>query len=143
MAAKDFNDDKKDVGELGAAHGDGAYEAFADPKRPSRVDPLKHQSKTISKAVSSSPEMLAKQRHKAPTGKKSTCDLLHRPPATAKTSNAPAFCRVAEFGMLLRKSEHRGNASFEGISWGRRRLSDRQRGYRAAFMQLPEARPSP
>ena len=145
MAAKDFNDDKKDAGELGAGHTVTAlYEvipAGSEETIPG-VDPLKYQSKTISKAASSSPELLTvKLRYKAPTGKKSTLvtqPLIDHQRALAKTSNAFRFsAAVAEFGMLLRKSEHRGNASFEGVlERAQTALGTDKEGYRAAFMQL-------
>ena len=145
MAAKDFNDDKKDAGELGAGHTVTAlYEVIPAGSEESipGVDPLKYQSKTVSDAAAKSPELLTvKLRYKAPTGQKSTLvtqPLIDHEAPFAKTSNAFRFSTaVAEFGLLLRQSKHRGSASYTAvIERAQRALGADKEGYRAAFVQL-------
>ncbi len=145
LAAKDFNDDKKDAGELGAGHTVTAlYEIIpaGSDEAIAGVDPLKYQSRKISDAAKSSPELLTvKLRYKKPTGKKSILvsqPLIDHEVALAKTSNAFRFSTaVAEFGMLLRQSKHRGDASYSAmIERAQSALGADKQGYRTSFVQL-------
>jgi len=44
---------------------------------------------------------------------------------------------VAEFGMLLRDSEHKGNGTFgAALEWAREGKGSDQNGYRAGFIEL-------
>ena len=121
LAHTDFNDDTKDAGEIGAGHTVTAlYEVVPAGSRGSAgVDPLKYQGETaaLTPAASSGELMTVKIRYKQPSGDKS--DLLSfavsaddRP--LDKTSEDFRFAAaVAEFGMVLRGSEHRGQATFD------------------------------
>ena len=114
---EDFNDDKKDAGEIGAGHSVTAlYEivpAGVEVGAPT-VDALKYQRDTQPTRVASSGELLTvKVRYKAPDG--DTSQLLSRilmNRASDMTSNVGFASAVAEFGMVLRDSPDRGNASF-------------------------------
>ena len=77
LAAEDFNDDKKDAGELGAGHSITAlYEIISTGSKDNEslrsVDPLKYQTQEPSNYADRSGEMLTvKFRYKAPTGETS------------------------------------------------------------------------
>ena len=141
---EDFNDDKKDAGEIGAGHSVTAlYEivpAGVEIDAPS-VDPLKYQA-APQPAQSASPDELVtvKFRYKAPDGDTSrllSATLRSQPrPLAANLGFASA---VAEVGMLLRGSKHAGNAGF-GTAVVRAstfRGVDSE-GYRAEFIKLAE-----
>lgn len=154
LAKEDFNDDKKDAGEIGAGHSVTAlYEIIpagqALPDRPS-VDPLKYQqtvpaTSSVPESVRASQELLTvKLRYKAPDGDKSK--LLEFPliaselPVFEKASEDFRFAAaVAAFGMKLRGSPASGD-----LGWGdiqkvvRGTLGDDPGSYRAEFLTLIE-----
>jgi len=112
LAAEDFNDDTKDAGELGAGHTVTAiYEIIpveSAQTLTSNVDPLKYQSKQLTKtAVHSGEWVTIKLRYKPPTKNKS---LLLKHVVTGQdlyvTGNNFRFsAAVAYFGMMLRQSK--------------------------------------
>lgn len=144
LAARDFNDDKKDAGELGAGHSITAlYEIVPKGTGPksAQVDALRYQRPGSTPATQSDELMTIKLRYKKPAGKKSTLmtqTVLDRP---VKLSQASADLRfaaaVAEFGMLLRDSKHKGRSSFsEVLRLARRSAGPDRGGYRAEFVDL-------
>lgn len=144
LKAQDFNDDRKDAGELGAGHTVTAlYEiipAGSDEPVPG-IDDLKYQQAQLTAAASTGELMTVKLRYKLPDGDKST--LLSQPvhdtrTPLGKTSADFRFATaVAELGMLLRNSEHRGKASYDAvISRARRALGPDLEGYRKEFLNL-------
>jgi Ca-activated chloride channel family protein len=141
---EDFNDDRKDAGEIGEGHTVTAlYEiipAGSGIETPA-VDPLRYQQAGVRTPVADSRELATvKVRYKAPGGEASR--LLSRvilnvnTPASVNLGFASA---VAEFGMLLRNSEHKGSASYRTVAARARsfRGSDPE-GYRAEFIKLTE-----
>jgi Ca-activated chloride channel family protein len=120
LANEDFNDDKKDAGDIGAGHSVTAlYEVVpvGAPSATGSVDALKYQQTAAPSAAQQSDELMTvKLRYKAPQGE--TSQLISqivksRSTELAKTSNAFRYsASVAAFGMLLRDSAHAGNASF-------------------------------
>jgi Ca-activated chloride channel family protein len=121
---EDFNDDKKDAGDIGAGHSVTAlYEivpAGTAVPGAAKVDDLKYQSKTIPNANATTGELLTvKIRYKQPDGK--TSKLLSRavPNQTVELAKTPSDLRwataIAGFGMLLRESAHRGNLSWKQV----------------------------
>jgi len=149
LAAQDFNNDKKDAGELGAGHSVTAlYEIVpvgveSDVKLP-EVDPLKYQQQQVDPAAYKNDElMLVKLRYKAPDQKTSQLiqgTVADRGVKLEKASDNLKFAAaVAEFGMLLRDSEYKGSASFEQVL----NLANQSKnadldGYRAEFVSLVE-----
>ena len=121
LAHTDFNDDTKDAGEIGAGHTVTAlYEVVPAGGRGSAgVDPLKYQGEAtaLTPAASSGELMTVKIRYKQPSGDKS--DLLSFAvspddrPLDKTTDDFRFAAAVAEFGMVLRGSEHRGQATFD------------------------------
>jgi Ca-activated chloride channel family protein len=145
---RDFNDDTKDAGELGAGHSVTAlYEIVpADSKEEvSGVDPLKYQTAAVSAAADSDELLTVKLRYKAPNGDQSK--LISEPVrdehrALADTSPDFRFAAsVAEFGLLLRDSEHKGKASWDDVAELARTAVRQQadaEGYREDFVKLVE-----
>ncbi|HYK04193.1 MAG TPA: VWA domain-containing protein [Thermoanaerobaculia bacterium] len=116
LRSQDFNDDKKDAGELGAGHSVTALYEIVPPGEPvpGSVDPLKYQKVTSNAA----PAELAtvKLRYKDPDG--DTSRLLTRTVAynvNPMSDNLRLASAIAELGMLLRGSEHKGDASFDAV----------------------------
>ena len=141
---EDFNDDKKDAGEIGAGHTVTAlYEIVpAGVKIPaSTVDPLKYQQPPTPVAGANAGELMTvKLRYKQPTGDDSRLISVPVKNQTATLSPNLGFAAaVAEFGMLLRKSEHRGGSTWEqAASLARRFRGDDPEGYRAEFIRIVE-----
>jgi len=142
---EDFNDDKKDAGELGAGHTVTAlYEIIpvgvAMPMGD--VDDLKYQqtSSTIT-AKSSDEVMTVKLRYKEPTGETSkliTVPIKDAQVAFEEASDNFRFS-VAAFGMLLRGSEYLGNMTAEEIQEiAKNAKGEDLEGYRAEFVRLIE-----
>ena len=144
---QDFNDDKKDAGEIGAGHTVTAlYEIVppgADVDVPS-VDPLKYQRPSTQAPTTSSAArdelMTVKLRYKAPDGDESRLFSVPVKNRTSELSENVGFAAaVAEFGMVLRQSEHRGASTLQdAASLGRRFRGADSDGYRAEFVRLIE-----
>jgi Ca-activated chloride channel family protein len=141
---EDFNDDKKDAGEIGSGHSVTAlYEivpAGVQIDAPS-VDPLKYQTPSQATPSASPDELVTvKLRYKAPDGDTSrlvSTTLRSQPrPLSANLGFASA---VAEVGMLLRGSKHAGSGSFgiAAVRASKFRGTDNE-GYRAEFIKLAE-----
>jgi Ca-activated chloride channel family protein len=141
---EDFNDDKKDAGEIGAGHTVTAlYEivpAGVEIDAPT-VDPLKYQrpaSATVSAARAEL--MTVKLRYKAPDGDESRLITVPVKNRTAELSANVGFAAaVAQFGMVLRQSEHRGSSTLQDAAAMARRFRGADPdGYRAEFVRLVE-----
>jgi Ca-activated chloride channel family protein len=145
---EDFNDDTKDAGEMGAGHNVTAlYEiipAGSDERVPS-VDPLKYQDSRHSwdsQEENISDELLTiKVRYKKPDGY--TSMLLEKPVKSygheieGASENLRFAAAVAEFGMILRDSEFKGNATLESsINLASRARGQDEEGYRAELIRL-------
>jgi Ca-activated chloride channel family protein len=148
LAKEDFNDDKKDAGEIGAGHSVTAFYEVVPAGQPlpdpTSVDPLKYQTTAAEQGVRSEELLTVKLRYKAPDGDKS--QLLEMPVGVnaetifEKASQDFQFAAsVAAFGMKLRNSPYG-----EGISWhdiqkiARRNLGEDAGTYRAEFLTLVE-----
>ena len=145
MAAQDFNDDKKDAGELGAGHTVTAlYELIPHGAKTelAGVDELKYQKTTVDKA-NTKEWMTVKFRYKQPDEDQSTL-ISHtvRKKATDRmeTSNNFRFsAAVASFGMILRDSEHKGDANYTSVlDLAKSGRGADEHGYRSEFIRLVE-----
>ena len=144
---QDFNDDRKDAGEIGAGHSVTAiYEivpAGTEPPRPS-VDALKYgveQPAAKAPAGKFDGELVTvKLRYKAPDGDVSRLTsvvIADRPEAIG--ANLGFASAVAEAGMVLRQSPHGGDSSLpSAIARARKYRGDDAEGYRAEFIRLME-----
>jgi len=145
---EDFNDDKKDAGELGAGHTVTAlYEivpvgvAF----KSGDVDPLKYQTpKMVDKSNNSNEMMTVKIRYKEATGTKSklitkTVKNTNRNWRYA-SDNFKWSAAIAEFGMILRDSEYIDTDSYaQAVSLATEAKGKDDFGYRGEFIRLIEA----
>jgi Ca-activated chloride channel family protein len=147
LAAEDFNDDKKDAGEIGAGHTVTAlYEIVpVDAKvdvDAADVDALKYQQPAKLTAAADSLELLTlKLRYKQPQGDKSTLISFPVDDDTQRFSEASDdfqfAAAVASFGMLLRGSAYSGNATYDAVSEiAAASVGDDQWGYRGEFLEL-------
>jgi Ca-activated chloride channel homolog len=148
LASEDFNDDKKDAGELGSGHTVTAlYEVIPAGVKSSfikTVDPLKYQPARTRATGNSDELMTIKLRYKAPDGDASkliTKPINDEPVALERTSDNFRFsASVASFGMLLRNSAFRQNASFEQvIELARSAKGNDKSGYRSEFIKMAES----
>ncbi len=144
---EDFTDDAKDAGELGAGHSVTAlYEVipYGSGEDIPAVDDLKYQETQISPAAFKSPEaMTVRLRYKKPDGQKSLLiesALNNEVIPEKETSDMFKFAAAAaEFAMLLRNSEHKGDAGFDGvIQLAKAGMGADPHGYRAEFIKLVE-----
>ena len=163
LAAEDFDDDAKDAGELGAGHtvtalyeivpvgvegtvevrvpGELRYQERSD--RPGRgrstTEDTESTEQRQSRSVASELAWV-KLRYKPPTGDVSR--LLEVPVNTGSGRGSVDMrfaAAVAEFGMLLRESKHRGSATYEDvITLARGALGADEDGYRAEFVRMVE-----
>jgi Ca-activated chloride channel family protein len=147
LAAEDFNDDRKDAGELGAGHTVTAlYEvvpAGGDVRR--RVDPLRYKDRRASSSARSSGEMMTvKLRYKDPEGDESRL-MEHAVRDSGRGLNAASedlrfAAAVAQWGMLLRGSEHAGESSYEDVlRLAGGALGRDAHGDRAGFVRLVQS----
>jgi Ca-activated chloride channel family protein len=145
LRKEDFNNDRKDAGEMGAGHTVTALYELVPPGQPmpgGDVDPLKYQQPPDRPAVvSPSNELMTiKVRYKAADG--DTSKLLEFPVREAGprvTANLGFAAAVAEFGMLLRRSEFKGTASWQqAVALAREHRGRDEDGYRAEFVRLVE-----
>jgi Ca-activated chloride channel family protein len=151
LAKEDFNNDKKDAGELGSGHTVTAlYEVIPVGVKDSflvKVDPLKYQkdvTQPLSKSSHNDEIMTVKFRYKKPDediSKLIEHPVLDKQIPIAKTSDNFRFAAsVAEFGMLLRNSEFKSNASFGNVAaMARKAKGSDEEGYRSEFIRLVES----
>jgi Ca-activated chloride channel homolog len=145
MRHEDFNDDKKDAGDIGAGHSVTAlYEVVpAGVEVPSaKVDALKYQKPGTAKAAQGSGELMTvKVRYKAPNENKSK--LLERAVAGASAAMSKDFqwaTAIAGFGMLLRDSPHRGNLTWKQVqALAEGALGEDKEGYRKQALEMIRA----
>jgi Ca-activated chloride channel family protein len=152
LADEDFNDDTKDAGEMGAGHTVTAlYEIIPAGSEETGfpiVDPLRYQEESRSDrgalaALKDSPRELCniKLRYKDPDALTSRMFSKTVSPDIKKTGETTDRFRfsaaVAEFGMILRNSRYKGNATLSDVIT----LASDSRGtdpdgYRAEFVRL-------
>lgn len=147
LAKEDFNNDKKDAGDIGAGHSVTAlYEIIpsgGEIDLPD-VDNLKYQDSRINRDAKKINEILTvKFRYKHP--KESESRLIVHPledesmELDETSNNFRWAASVAEFGMLLRDSQFKGSASFHDVFELAQNARGKDReGYRAEFIRLVE-----
>jgi Ca-activated chloride channel family protein len=147
LAKEDFNDDKKDAGEIGAGHAVTAlYEIVpvgveADAIGP-KVDDLKYQQPAKPTEAADSEELMTlKLRYKQPDGDTST--LVEFPVVDDGLDFAEAeddvrfAAAVASFGMQLRRSPYAGSWTLsDAMNTANRAKGEDRSGLRAEFVTL-------
>jgi Ca-activated chloride channel family protein len=142
---EDFNDDKKDAGELGSGHTVTAlYEIIPAGVKSSflkAVDPLKYQKENPAVTNDNKELLTVKFRYKQPDGNTSqliTHPVIDQNASFQKTSEHFRFATaVAGFGMLLRNSEFKGETNYaQIIQIARQAKGTDAEGYRSEFIKL-------
>ena len=139
---RDFNDDKKDAGEIGAGHTVTALYEIVPPGEPlegTGVDPLKYQEGSKPNVAAKSDELMTvKLRYKQPDGDTSRLiSVAVNGRVGELTPNLGFASAVAEFGMLLRRSEFKGQTTWTTAQeLARKYRGDDPDGYRAEFVRL-------
>jgi Ca-activated chloride channel family protein len=142
---EDFEDDKKDAGELGAGHTVTAlYEIVTNYKDADKVRTLKYQKSDVLPEASLNNELATiKFRYKKPDGNKSI--LMVQPieknvkDYEELSDNFKFSAAVAGFGMLLRDSKFKGNLCYDNVlQLARKGKGDDRNGYRNEFIRLVE-----
>ncbi|HVW98484.1 MAG TPA: von Willebrand factor type A domain-containing protein [Mucilaginibacter sp.] len=146
LAKEDFNNDKKDAGDMGSGHTVTAlYEivpAGIKDDYSGSVDPLKYQQTASVRPRNSSDEMMTiKFRYKQPessVSKMSKVVVMDRPEEIGNTSADFKFAAaVAEFGMLLRDSQFKQQSTYaQVIDMAKEGKGEDQEGYRSEFIRL-------
>lgn len=142
---EDFNDDKKDAGELGAGHTVTAlYEIIpvgVESSFVKSVDELKYQRDPGNDKKHNDELLTVKFRYKKPDG--DTSILIEHPlkdNAVAIASTSDNFrwsAAVAEYGMILRDSEFKKEANYEQVLALAKGAKGKDiNGYRQEFIQL-------
>jgi Ca-activated chloride channel family protein len=149
MAAEDFNNDKKDAGELGSGHTVTAlYEVIPAGVKSEfigKVDALKYQpAKTMTAVAGGDEIMTIKLRYKKPDGDVSKLivhPVMDAQLALANTSENFRFsAAVASFGMLLRNSEFKQASSYQQVTeLARGAKGTDKNGYRQEFINLVQS----
>ena len=143
LADRDFNDDRKDAGDMGAGHSVTAlYEIIPaeDKNFTSSVDPLVFQQ---TQSIPSNDWLQVKLRYKQPQSNDSILMSVRVPDVAATSTIASENFRfaaaVAEYGMLLRNSEFKGQSSYlQALTLARGARGTDEQGYRAEFIKLLE-----
>jgi Ca-activated chloride channel homolog len=142
---QDFNNDKKDAGEIGAGHTVTALYEIVPPGESiegGHVDSLKYQdvARPNTAASQSGELMTVKLRYKQPDGDTSKLiSMAVRDRTSELTPNLGFAAAVAEFGMLLRRSEHKGQSTWTTArELARRHRGEDPDGYRAELIKLIE-----
>ncbi|MBZ0098066.1 MAG: VWA domain-containing protein, partial [Taibaiella sp.] len=143
---EDFKDDKKDAGDMGSGHSVTIiYELIPVGFKSGKVrgvTDLKYQNNVTGVSVPASAELATiKFRYKKPNGKTSM-EMAHVVNTGMRNLyhagvNARFATSVAMFGMLLKDSEHKGEATYDKVlALGKSGKSYDEEGYRAEYLQL-------
>jgi Ca-activated chloride channel family protein len=146
---EDFNDDRKDAGELGSGHTVTAlYEIVPvglKNKYYNSIDPLKYQERKIENKGHFKDEMMTvKLRYKQPDGDESklTLEVIKNEvkDLLSTSENFRFSMAVAGYGMILRDSEYKGTFTYgEVLEWAKGARGKDCNGYRAEFIRIVES----
>ena len=145
---EDFNDDKKDAGDMGPGHTVTAiYEvvpAGSESTASASIDPLKYQEQHVKASAKNDPDLMTiKLRYKKPDEQKSSLFQLATRDNDKSLDDASENFRfasaVASFGMVLRNSAHKGAANYDNVEeLARGAIGLDKEGYRKEFLTLIE-----
>lgn len=114
LKAEDFADDRKDSGDVGAGHTVTVLYEIVPADGADQSAPLRYQQTSPARAHNDEVG-LVKLRYKTPQASNST-EFSHVIAAHHSAGPQLAWAAgVAELGLLLRHSEFRGQASFDGV----------------------------
>lgn len=146
LADRDFNDDKKDAGEIGAGHTVTAlYEIVPVGQRVENegIDELKYSKVEPTETRFNDELLTVKLRYKEPKETESkllTQGLLDKSVAIENASDNLKFASaVVQFGLLLRDSRYKSRANFENVlSLANSGKGSDLKNYRSEFIDLVE-----
>ncbi|MCE7041491.1 VWA domain-containing protein [Dyadobacter sp. CY312] len=142
---EEFHDDKKDAGEMGSGHTVTAlYEIVpvgVESNYLPKTDELKYQKTEKNKNYPQNELLTLKIRYKKPDGEKSSLfeiPVKNTSKSLVSTSDNFRFAAaVAEFGLLLRRSEFVGTSGYgQVIKLAKGASGKDEEGYRSEFVQL-------
>jgi Ca-activated chloride channel homolog len=144
LESEDFNNDKKDAGEMGLGHVVTAlYEIVPVGKTSKKIDPLKYVTteKEIPAGILTNEIATLKLRYKEPSQLESRLitEVIRKSnsPLKSASNNLRWSLSIAGFGMLLRGSEHAGNANYDLIiKLAQSAIGKDDDGYRREAVQL-------
>ncbi len=141
LATEDFDDDTKDAGEIGAGHMVTAlYEIIpVDSEQEIPETDLKYQSDKKDTGVKNGEWLNLKIRYKEPDEDESL--LMEYPVTEDDYTSEPSedfyfAAAVAEFGLMLRDSEYKGDASFENVRALLKKVDTDEDDYKDEFVYL-------
>lgn len=143
MAHRDFQDDRKDAGDLGSGHTVTALYELIPPGLPVPGAAEGKADGPAAKTTIPVPEawLTVNLRYKDPEAE--TSQLLQHvltgtvSKAEETTVDFRFAASVAAFGMLLRESAHKGDATYGRVKeWAKPALGDDPGGHRASFLEL-------
>ena len=143
LADRDFNDDKKDAGEIGAGHSVTAIYEVVPAGVAIENDGIELKYSQTERSDTRFVNELAtvKLRYKEPDGEQSqllTMGVLNNSqPISAATENLRFAAAVVQFGLLLRESRYRGSATFQNArALASSSVRSDLKGYRTEFLEL-------
>jgi Ca-activated chloride channel family protein len=144
MNAKDFRDDKKDAGDIGVGHMVTAlYEIISAGKETANESTTYLDVKVRQDAAKADELGIIRFRYKKPDGDVST-EFSEKigsisSPLEKASDNFRFAAAVAEWALLLKKSEYKGKATIDQVlSLARSAKGNDDEGYRAEFIKLVE-----
>ncbi len=142
---EDFNDDRKDAGEIGAGHRVTAlYEIIpAGSKTLPSVDPLKYRKTTPLLKENLAKELLTVKLRFKPLHSRTSRLIDHvltrEQPASQPSTDFRFTSAVAGFGLLLKHSEYGAHLDYRTlIDLARSGKGEDREGYRSEFIRLLE-----
>lgn len=143
LANRDFNDDKKDAGEIGAGHSVTALYEIVPAGQKVENDGIELKYSQVQKSDTNfNNELLTvKLRYKEPkedTSKLLTIGLIDNNKSIESASENLKFATsVAQFGLLMRDSRFKGSANFQNVvSLANSAKGNDLKGYRGEFVDL-------
>ncbi|MDJ1501777.1 VWA domain-containing protein [Xanthocytophaga agilis] len=142
---KDFTDDTKDAGEIGAGHTVTAlYEVELVSNKQNGAPALKYQNRTPNEVARTSGELVTlKLRYKKPDGdiSKEIVQVVTKDQIRIETSDNFRFsAAVAAYGMLLRNSDYKADATYNKvIIWAKGAKGVDLSSYRSDFINMVES----
>jgi Ca-activated chloride channel homolog len=142
---EDFNDDKKDAGDLGSGHSVTAlYEIVPQGVTSpylANIDALKYKKNALQTQTAKGEVATLKIRYKKPnsnSSEKIAQVIVAQSLDFEKASENMRFAAaVAQFGLLLRESEFKGQATYEAVlKTAANAMQSDSEGYRKEFLEL-------
>ena len=141
LQTEDFDDDTKDAGEIGAGHKVTAlYEIIpVDSEQEIPETELKYQDKQGGTGVENGEWLTLQIRYKEPESDRSelcTYPVTEEAYTERPTEDFYFAAAVAEFGLLVRDSQYKGDASFDNIRSLLKQVDTESDTYKDEFVYL-------